>query len=159
MSGGPWARGFGIALVATDQATALADPSLHRALADGIAYGHDGSLPAFPGDAGWYLVREGGATAGVAVIRRHAPQQGEAELHAIAIAPGHRGRATGTKAMLLIERRLAREGIHRVIARVPRTNGRGLYFMLRAGYTPLPRAEVLPGESDDVTWFARGGSR
>ena len=57
----------------------------------------------------------------------------------------------------MIERRLKRNGIDRVIARVPRGNGRGLYFMLRVGYTPLPPEETPPGDDGDVTWFARGG--
>jgi hypothetical protein len=34
-------------------------------------------------------------------------------------------------------------------ARVPRMNGRGLYFMLRCGYAPLLRPPV----EDGGTWF------
>jgi GNAT superfamily N-acetyltransferase len=152
-----WARGLGISLVAADAASILAAPSLHRALADGIEHAHAGPLHEFPDGAEWYLVREGGADVGVAVLQRDIPHAGEAALWAVAIAPEHRGRATATKAILVIERRLKRDGIQRLIARVPRTNGRGLYFMLRVGYTPLPPGEPPAGDEGDVTWFARGG--
>ncbi|MFA7248436.1 MAG: GNAT family N-acetyltransferase [Dehalococcoidia bacterium] len=154
---GPWARGLGISLVAADPAAVLADPALRGALADGIEHGHEGPLHEFPDRADWYLVREGGEDVGVAVVQRDYPAPGEAALFAVAIAPGQRGRAIGTKAMLVMERRLRRDGIRRVVARVPRTNGRGLYFMLRAGYTPLPPESTPVGETGDVTWFARGG--
>ncbi len=152
-----WARGLGISLVASDPSSVLADASLHRALADGIEHAHEGPLHEFPTGAEWYVIREGGADVGVAILERDAPKTGEASLWAVAIAPEHRGRATATKAILVIERRLKRDGIRPVIARVPRTNGRGLYFMLRVGYTPLPTEETPVNETGDVTWFARGG--
>ena len=155
-----WARGLGVSLLPSAEATVLARPALVRALADGIAHGHDGPLPAFPEGATWHLVREGGTDVGVAVLRRDYPGAGEAALLAIAIAPEHRGRAVATKALLVIERRLKRLGVTRLLTRVPRTNGRGLYFMLRAGYTPLPPAErpaAASADDEDVTWFARGG--
>lgn len=151
-----WARGLGISLVASDAPSVLADASLYRALADGIEHAHEGPLHEFPASAEWYVVREDGADVGVAVLERNAPRAAEASLWAVAIAPEHRGRATATKAILVIERRLKRDGIDRVIARVPRTNGRGLYFMLRVGYTPLPPAETPAEDTGDVTWFARG---
>ena len=151
-----WARGHGLSIVPTTAAAALADPALHRALADGVEYGYAGPLPDLPADATWFLVREGRADVGVAVLQRDVPRAGTAALLALAIAPDHRGRATATKAILVIERRLAREGVTRLIARVPRTNGRGLYFLLRVGYTPIDPADA-PASSDDVTWFARGG--
>ncbi len=155
-AGKTWARGLGVSLVATDAATALADPALVRALLDGIAHAHEGPLSEFPSDAEWYLVRESRADVGVAVVQRNAPRAGEASLLGLAVAPEHRGRALASKALLVIERRLARDGIARVLARVSRTNGRGLYFMLRVGYTPVPTVEVPAGEHGDVTWFARG---
>ena len=151
-----WARGLGITLVETDATSALGAPSLYRALADGIEHAYEGPLHVFPPDATWLLLREHGEDVGVAVVQPHARRADEALLWAVAIAPEHRGRATATKAILLIERRLKRDGIRRVVARVPRTNGRGLYFMLRVGYTPLPPGEA-PEDDADVTWFARGG--
>lgn len=154
---GVWARGLGVSLVRTDAAAVLDDPALVRALADGIAHGYDGPLHEFPGDAEWYLVRESRVDAGVAVVLAHAPHDHEAELFAVAIAPERRGRAIASKTLLVIERRLKRDGITRMLARVPRTNGHGLYFMLRVGYTPIPPERVPAGEAGDVTWFARGG--
>lgn len=152
-----WARGLGITLATSDAASVLADPSLSRALADGIEHAHEGPLHEFPADAEWYLVREAREDVGVAVLQRGVPAAGAAALWAVAIAPERRGRATATKAILVIERRLRRDGIDRLVARVPRTNGRGLYFMLRAGYTPLPPEAAPAGHDGDVTWFARGG--
>ncbi len=156
-SSGVWARGLGISLVAADASSILGNPSLHRALADGIEHAFDGPLHEFPDDVEWFIVRERSEDVGVAVVQRDAPVAGEASLWAVAIAPEHRGRATATKAILVIERRLKRDGIDRVIARVPRGNGRGLYFMLRVGYTPLPPEQTPSGDDGDVTWFARGG--
>ncbi len=39
-------------------------------------------------------------------------------------------------------------------ATVPRTNGRGLYFMLRCGYAPLLAAPA-GADCEGVTWFER----
>jgi hypothetical protein len=58
------------------------------------------------------------------------------------------------RALLLAERALAAEGASRCYALVPRTNGRGLYFMLRCGYAPVLGAPPAVIESD-VTWFVR----
>jgi GNAT superfamily N-acetyltransferase len=69
-----------------------------------------------------------------------------------------RGRACATKALLAAERRLLAEGATRMLARVPRTNGRGLYFMLRAGFTPVT-ADERPHDPGDATWFARQAAR
>ncbi len=158
---GAWTRGLGISLVRTEASSILEAPALARALADGIAHGYDGPLHEYPDDAEWYVIREarpaGGIDVGVAVLVPRWPAPHEAALFAVAIAPEHRGRATASKALLVIERRLRREGIARLLARVPRTNGRGLYFMLRVGYTPVPPSDTPPGEDGDVTWFARGG--
>ncbi|HET6549979.1 MAG TPA: GNAT family N-acetyltransferase [Solirubrobacter sp.] len=126
-----------------------AHPGLWRALADGIERTYAGALPPVPPDAECYLVRVEGETAGVLVLRRDAPGAGQAALLAVAVDPAARGRASGTKALLAAERRLRRDGLE-LRARVPRTNGRGLYFMLRAGFTP-----VAPTEGDDATWFRR----
>ena len=154
---GAWARGLGISLLRAEASSILDDPALARALADGIAHGYEGALHEFPDDAAWHVIREARADVGVAVLVPHWPAQHEAALFAVAIAPEHRGRAVASKAVIVIERRLRREGVTRLLARVPRTNGRGLYFMLRVGYTPVLPEDVPPGEDGDVTWFARGG--
>lgn len=152
--GGAWARGLGIALLRTEVAAALDHPGLVRALQDGIERGAPVDLPPFPDGAEWYLVREAGTVMGVAVIRRDCPRPGTAALLAVAIDPAHRGRATATKAILVAERKLAAEGQSPLLARVPRTNGRGLYFMLRTGFVPLPEGE-RPDDPGDATWFGR----
>ena len=149
-----WARTLGVALVPAEAVAVMADPALRRALADGIEHGFAGALPSVLAGAQWYLVREGRATVGVAIVRRDRPRRGEAALLAIAIVADHRGHAAGTKALLAVERRLQREGVTRLLARVPRGNGRGLYFMLRAGFTPIAPHEA-PRDPGDATWFAR----
>ncbi len=135
----------------------LADAGLYRALQDGIDRGGTVEVPPFPAAAEWYEVRERGETAAVAVIQRDTPRLGQAALLGIAVAPAYRGRAIGTKAILVAERKLAAEGYAPLLVRVPRTNGRGLYFMLRTGFIPVP-APHRPDDPDDVTWFARPGA-
>jgi ribosomal protein S18 acetylase RimI-like enzyme len=148
---GIWARALGVSLVETAPEVIEANAGLMRALADGVKRGSAADLEV-PRDAAWYLVREGRATVGAVAIRRETPEPGLATLVAVAIAPQSRGRAAGTKALLAAERRLRAEGYTRMLARVPRTNGRGLYFMLRCGYTPVARR---PEDAGDTTWFAR----
>lgn len=146
-----WAAGGDVALERVASLDLEAHPALARALADGVERGYDGALPELPEAGEWYLVRARGEVAGVLALQRDCPAAGSAALLAVAIAPAARGRALGVRALLLAERRLAREGWARTVARVPRTNGRGLYFMLRAGFTS---AAGPPGD-DGATWFAR----
>ncbi len=154
----PWARYLGVTLLRTTPQEVAASPSLLRALTDGWDRAAEPSLPETPAAAEWYRIREGGADAGVAIVMRECPRPGEATLLAVAVAREARGRACATKALLAAERRLVAEGASRMLARVPRTNGRGLYFMLRAGFTPVPAGE-RPDEPGDATWFSRKGSR
>ncbi|MDA0271618.1 MAG: GNAT family N-acetyltransferase [Chloroflexi bacterium] len=151
---GAWARGLGLTIVPAEAEALLADPGLVRALLDGIDRGSSGPLPECSHPADWYTVREAGVTTAIAIVRRDFPSPGRAALLGIAVAPAHRGRATATKAVLVIERKLAAEGLAPLLARVPRTNGRGLYFMLRTGFTPVP-PEHRPDDPGDATWFAR----
>ncbi|MDO9445135.1 MAG: GNAT family N-acetyltransferase [Dehalococcoidia bacterium] len=151
---GPWARGLGLTLVSVGSDVVLGAPGLVRALQDGIDRQSDVALPPAPDGATWYAVREGGETVAVALVRRDYPRAGVATLLAVAVDPARRGRATATKAILVAERKLAAEGYAPLLVRVPRTNGRGLYFMLRTGFVPVPPGE-RPDDPDDVTWFAR----
>lgn len=154
--GATWARGFGVTLTHGTPADAETEPGLARALADGIERGYAGDPPTFPETCEWYRVRrvrrEGreGRTVGMLVLRRDCPGPGTVAVLAIAIDPDERGSATATKALLAMEQQLTREHVDRWVARVPRTNGRGLFFMLRAGLTPIP-----PRDAGDATWFAR----
>lgn len=151
---GPWARGLGLTLIPIEAEAVLAEPGLVRALQDGIDRQSDVALPPTPAGATWYGVREVGETVAVALVQRDHPRAGVATLLAVAVDPARRGRATATKAILVAERKLAVEGYAPLLVRVPRTNGRGLYFMLRTGFVPVPPGE-RPDDPDDVTWFAR----
>lgn len=153
---GVWTRHLGISLVRTDAARVAAQPALVRALTDGVERSAEPSMPEADGD--WYEVREGGETVGVALVRRDCPRAGQAALLAVATAREARGRATSTKTVLAAERALAGEGYAPMLVRIPRTNGRGLYFMLRCGFTPVP-AGTRPSDEGDATWFARQRER
>ncbi|MCK9495578.1 MAG: GNAT family N-acetyltransferase [Dehalococcoidia bacterium] len=153
-----WTKYLGVSLVTSDAARVAAQPALVRALTDG----HDrAAAPAMPEDAEslgeWFEMREGGETVGVALVRRDCPKPGQAALLAVATAREVRGRATSTKTVLAAERKLAAEGYSPMFVRVPRTNGRGLYFMLRCGFTPVPALERPASDGGDATWFGRPG--
>ena len=152
---GIWARGFGVTLVelnanGRDPESVLEPPTLH-ALRDGIERGYDGPLQQPPEDARLLAVRSADEEVGALAILEGTPEQRAATFLAVAIAPERRGRAFGARTLLAAERRLRREGVRAFYARVPRTNGRGLYFMLRCGYAPLLRPPV----EDGATWFRR----
>jgi len=156
-----WASGLGVTLIEVRDAargSLLADAGIRQALLDGVDRGLAGDPPAIPEAAAVYALREdrrtAGAADGIVVIARDYPSAGEATLLAIAITPASRGRALATKALLLAERQLIDEGTTRMLARVPRTNGRGLYYMLRCGFVPVT-GDGTPAEADDATWFAR----
>lgn len=156
-----WAGGLGVTLVEvrdTAREALLLEAGIRQALLDGVDRGLTGNPPSIPETATVFALREGrrtlGDAAGVVAILRDYPRAGEVSLVAIAIAPASRGRALATKALLLAERRLLEEGATRVRARVPRKNGRGLYFMLRCGFTPVTGTDA-PQETGDATWFAR----
>jgi ribosomal protein S18 acetylase RimI-like enzyme len=148
--GGTWARGDGVELVLAPGLDVDADAGLRRALTDGIERGYAGTLPPIAADVERYALRAEGETVGVLLLRRDCPVPGEGAVLAVAIDPARRGRAYASKALLAAERRLRVEGVERVAVRVPRTNGRGLYFMLRAGF-----AATSAVDGDDATWFRR----
>jgi len=134
------------------QAEALDDEGLRQAYLDGIERGFEGDAPELPDGVEHYAVRSEGETVGLLAVMHDCPSDGDAAVLAVAIAPASRGHAYGTKALLAAERRLLRDGAERVLVRVPRTNGRGLYFMLRAGFTPSTELD-----GPEATWFVRGG--
>ena len=154
MSGGAsevWAQFEGVDLVAAGAAE-LDGEGLRQAYLDGIERGFEGDAPELPDGAERYAVRAEDETVGLLVVMRDCPSVGDAAVLAVAIDPASRGHASGTKALLAAERRLLGDGAERVLVRVPRTNGRGLYFMLRAGFTP---SAAFGGP--EATWFVRGG--
>ena len=146
-----WARFEDVGLVAAEAAD-LDTEELRQAYVDGIERGFEGEPPALPSGVDRYAVRVEGETVGLLAVMLDCPEAGDAAVLALAIDPGSRGHAYGTKALLAAERQLRRDGAQRVLARVPRTNGRGLYFMLRAGFTPSAGFD-----GSDATWFVRGG--
>ena len=150
---GVWARFEDVSIVASEPIDLEARPTLRQALADGIERGFDGELPELPADAEQYVLRSRSSDVGLLALQRDCPEPRSATVIALAIDPDWRGNAFATKALMAAERRLGRDGIDRLLTRVPRTNGRGLYFMLRLGLTP-----VADGPRDEATWFVRGGS-
>jgi len=142
-----WARGFGVTLVRGADASA---PAIAAALADGIERGFAGALPPPPAGLECYGVLAGRRPVGVLACARE--QAGaRVVLHALAIAASDRGHAYGARALRCAERQLEPEGVREFYARVPRTNGHGLYFMLRCGYAPLLQSP----HADGATWFRR----
>lgn len=132
---GDWSHAEGVSLHPAD---ALPEtPSLRRALADGIARGYGGPLPSLPAGATLLLVCTEGAVAGLLEVTP-GPGEAAATILAVAVAPEARGRSLGLRAVLAAERRLEHDGARAIYASVPRGNGRGVYFWLRAGYRPLP---------------------
>lgn len=153
-AGRAWTRYLGVSLIPTTPEAVGAAPALVRALTDGWDRAGEAMLPEAPPGAQWYRIRERRADVGVAIVLPGCPRPGESALLAVAVSREARGRACATKALLAAERRLLADGASRMLTRVPRTNGRGLYFMLRAGFTPVPAAE-RPDDPGDATWFSR----
>ena len=151
-----WARGRGVALYPGDPAAPLSD-GLAQALRDGVERGHDGTVegdtPALPLDAHTYTIESRNLEVGVLSLRLGWPQARTATVLALVIDPAWRGHSYAARALFAAERALASD-IERWLAVVPRTNGRGLYFMLRCGYAP--RLGPPPDTSiESVTWFER----
>lgn len=168
-----WARGHGIVLRPLDHdaiAHLRADPAMRRAIADGVDRSPDGALPEWPHHAEAFAITDGTGTAartvGVIAIARDAPVAGDAAILVLAVVPEWRGRAAGMRALLVAARRLDQTGAREVWTCVPRTNGHGLYFMLRAGFAPvrapIPALTVVTsaaagsdGGGINLTWFRR----
>lgn len=150
---GTWARGFGVTLVALEaqggDLESVLEAGTLRGLRDGVERGYDGPLPPLPEDGRLYAVRANDEEVGALVIAEGIPEARSATFLALAVAPARRGRAVGARTLLAAERHLRRDGVRTFYSRVPRTNGRGLYFMLRCGYAPLLRSPL----KDGGTWF------
>lgn len=144
-----WARGFGVSLHPLE-ASDLTSDGIERALRDGIERGYEGDLPAAPSNCECFVIRKGALVVGVLAFVRGQPRDEAATVWAVAIAPAQRANAYAARALFAAERRLRRDGVREFYSRVPRTNGRGLYFMLRCGYAP-----IVPPVEDGATWFRR----
>lgn len=131
---------------------------LHRALSDGIERTFAGALPPWPSAAVRQTILAGGEPVGVLAWWLHWPRRSAATIVALAIDPAARGHAYAARALLLAEATLDAAGVEHWYAVVPRTNGRGLYALLRCGYAPLAGRPVAGVEADAgiaVTWFRR----
>ena len=148
--GRAWARGLGVALVPAPEPPAEA--GLLQAARDGIERGYAGELPPPPEGGTCFLVRAGGRSVGLLALHPAGPHEAAGTVAGVAIDPAERGRDLATRAVIVAERRLRRLGVRELYARVPRGNGRGLYFWLRAGYAP---ARVAGAGGGDVTWLRR----
>ena len=148
---GVWARGEGLTLLPSDTAPGEA---ISRALRDGVERGYEGELPPTPPGTVCMTVRVDGIDVGLLAFQRDHPSQDAVTVHAVVIEAEQRGSGYGTHALLVAERRLRRDGVASFFARVPRGNGRGLYFMLRAGYAPVT-PPAAPPSTDGATWFRR----
>jgi len=157
----PWARGWGVALEPLPEAWLIAGalpPGLSRALADGIERGYTEGLLPLDREADYLLIRADEAPVGILAMKRGVPAEAAVTFIAVAINPAERGHAYAARALLAAEERLRGEGVTTFFALTPRTNGRGLYCLLRCGYAPLARPPVEAAVSEvalPVTWFKR----
>ncbi|MFA7297222.1 MAG: GNAT family N-acetyltransferase [Dehalococcoidia bacterium] len=155
-----WAR-EGDLLLRAATAADLDSDGVQRALRDNVERNYAGDSPPLPNGLACYAIEAAGTLVGVIGFRRGVPHADAMTVDVLAIAPGERGHAYGTRALLLVEARLARDGVVEGYARVPRGNGHGMYFMLRCGYAPIREgaADDLGGAEDawgaGVTWFRR----
>lgn len=148
-----WTRGQKVSLQVLEDQDIFARAGIMRALADGVSRNFN------PPDSvkldtlartDWYVIRETGLEVGVLGIQRDLPERGTATARFLAVDPQYRGKAVGTRAVLIAERKLRREG-YELFGRVPETNGRGLYFWLRCGFV----GQRSNSESESATWFRR----
>lgn len=99
------------------------------------------------------IVRDG-IDAGVLSFREHRPARGSAIIDLVAMPARFARRGSGARAAALLEERLRRRGMRTLYAPAPEQHGIGVYFWIRLGYRPLPRAD-WPCETSGVAWFMR----
>ncbi len=148
-----WARNKHVSIYSDPDPAFLKSTQIQSALSEGISRKPD-VLPAvfeldIP-DVSWYGVRSHGESVGVLGLRPNVPAQGITVLIAVAIIKSYRGNALGTHSVLAVANRLKRDGVE-LYGSVPRTNGRGLYFWLRCGYSPT----ALENWTSDETLFRK----
>lgn len=141
-----WTRGDGLVLLRLKEAPASKFPvGKCERFWHQTGSTNDQDLPSVE----WYAIQITEEYVGVLALKRNLPQIQTATIFAIEIIPEHRGQTLGMRALLIAEKKLKREGIDQCYSRVPRNNGRGFYFMLRAGHAPI----TPPFKDDDATWF------
>ncbi len=98
------------------------------------------------------IVERDGRAAGVAVYRTRAPRRDAAIIELVATPPSEARRGTGMAAAALVEELLRADGARTVYAPAPAMHGIDVYFWIRLGYRPLPRA-AWPCAVDGVAWM------
>lgn len=100
------------------------------------------------------VIMRDGEDAGVIAYRPHQPARGSAIIELVALPAEASRRGSGTRAAATLEDELRRHGIRAIYAPAPEQHGIDVYFWIRLGYRPLPRAE-WPCDMPGVGWFIR----
>jgi hypothetical protein len=95
-----------------------------------------------------------GTDAGVVGYRLHAPAADAAMLTLVAMPRERARRGAGMAASALIEPMLRDAGVRVVYAPATAAHGISMYFWIRLGYRPLPRAE-WPCLRAGIAWLSR----
>jgi len=104
-------------------------------------------------DSGQIIVADG-ADAGVVGYRLQQPAADAAVLTMVAMPREHARRGAGMAAAALVEEALRGAGARIVYAPATAAHGISMYFWIRLGYRPLPRAE-WPCARAGVAWLSR----
>lgn len=99
------------------------------------------------------VIERDGEPAGVVVVRVDERQR-LATLVAVALPAAAARRGTGIRAAAMLEAELRGRGVTRIIAPAPSAHGIAVYFWIRLGYRPMPRAQ-WPCDTPGVAWFER----
>ena len=99
-------------------------------------------------------IRVQGKNVGELFLMKNIPQKKDVIIHSLTVNDIDRGHAYGTKALLAVERKLSKAKINNFLAVIPLMNGRGMYFLLRAGFTPSQNYDHA-----ELNWFIRGGQK
>jgi hypothetical protein len=99
-------------------------------------------------------VERDGRAVGVAVYRVYTPRRESAMFEFIGTTPADARRGSGMAAAALVEELLRAGGTRTVYAPAPAGHGIDVYFWIRLGYRPLPRA-AWPCAIENVAWMRR----
>ncbi|MBG92721.1 MAG: hypothetical protein CL792_01920 [Chloroflexi bacterium] len=99
-------------------------------------------------------IRVKGEEVGELFLMKNIPLDNDVTIHSLVVNDVNRGHAYGTKALLAVERKLSEMMVCNFWAVNLIINGRGTYFLLRAGFTPSQNQ----GQGE-LNWFIRGGQK
>ncbi|MCH2657480.1 MAG: hypothetical protein MKZ81_00520 [Dehalococcoidia bacterium] len=146
LMGGPWARYNEVIISHGKLVEDHSDPSTD------ISKKISGSFAISKPETFRHQIRVQGNNVGEFFFIKDIPQKKDIIIHSLIINNIDRGHAYGTKALLAVERKLSKTNINNFWAVLPLKNGRGMYFLLRAGFTPLQS-----NDHAELNWFIRGG--